>query len=267
MRAIDVTTFDDGGRARGGPRAMAQIRTVCQVLLKCWPAIRPRLCCSAAAAPCVLPGQRCLRRACLAGKPCKLLAGERCSRVQRVEEKSWWRTRRCPSPRRESLSAAGAWLLLTSAQVSFGTIGLGVGLTLLSAGFLGYFGFVGGRGAGAPPPLWSPVLRPPADLLFLKTTRFPRCCSSMASLSASLVSPAQPVGLQALTARDPPGFALKYAELKPLVCERYGCEKSRLPWMPHASAQLRGCCCAARHASHAHHAAGAERRHSLPLRR
>ena len=38
---------------------------------------------------------------------------------------------------------------LTRDQVSFGTIGLGVGLTLLSAGFLGYFGFVGGRGVGA----------------------------------------------------------------------------------------------------------------------
>ena len=32
-------------------------------------------------------------------------------------------------------------------KVSFGSIGLSVGLTLLVAGFLGYFGFVGGRGA------------------------------------------------------------------------------------------------------------------------
>jgi hypothetical protein len=32
-------------------------------------------------------------------------------------------------------------------QTSFGTIGLGVGLTLLVAGFLGYFNFVGGSNA------------------------------------------------------------------------------------------------------------------------
>jgi len=65
-------------------------------------------------------------------------------------------------------------------KVSFGTIGLAVGLTLLSAGFLGYFGFVGGRGAGA-----RSAARRPAPSLRHQTTRCQHSSSSMASPSAS----------------------------------------------------------------------------------
>lgn len=65
-------------------------------------------------------------------------------------------------------------------KFSFGTIGLSVGLTLLLAGFLGYFNFI-------------------------------KIADN--SLSALLLIYGFPISLI--------GFALKYAELKPLVCQSY----------------------------------------------
>ena len=86
-------------------------------------------------------------------------------------------------------------------KVSFGTIGLSVGSVLLVGGFLGYFNFI-----------------PNADnslSALLLIYGFPISLIGTARRAAGGAGPCT------LTTPPRPGFALKYAELQPLVCESY----------------------------------------------
>lgn len=96
----------------------------------------------------------------------------------------------------------------TCTQVSFGTIGLGVGSTLLITGFLGYFNFV------------QIVDNSLSALLLIYG--FPITLIGAVHARAG-IQPAVHVQGNAVLTLTPPrtGFALKYAELKPLECISY----------------------------------------------
>lgn len=100
--------------------------------------------------------------------------------------------------------------------MSFGSIGLGVGLTLLVAGFLGYFNFVGSSADNSISAL-------------LLIYGFPISLIGAARRRAG-GGPTRPCCLDTPpdTPPAPPGFALKYAELQPLVCERRAPERRLL---------------------------------------